>query len=434
MPRSARDESVIVIGAGIAGLAAARELDSAGYNVTVLEASQRIGGRIYTNRDLGLPVELGASRVQGIRNNPMIPLIEEAGGEYIHVDWDNLTGVEDDGTPMDEEALATVRDRVLGIFRRAFFRNIGMTQDFPIEDIIQREFQRRQFTPQERRVLLFGIVSAEMVNGSPFTETSWKYALENESFPGGDHFLINGYDAVTNRLGEGLDIRTGVMVEGIGYRGGSVRVSTNVGTLRADRAVITVSLGVLQSRKIHFSPDLPKAKEEVIDRIGMGLVNKIAMRFPKIFWPSDVHALAHGSDIRGEYPAFVNVAKYTGEAVLTAFLPGHYENGLEDLSDEDAIGGAVEVLRRMYGSSVPDPVRAVRTRWGSDPFTHGAYTVNKVGATGRDREVLGESVANRLFFAGEATSRKRFGSVSGAYLTGLKAAQDIMAIPGPVMT
>lgn len=434
IPRSARDESVIVVGAGIAGLAAARELDTAGYRVTVLEASSRIGGRIYTNRDLGLPVELGASRVQGIKNNPLIPLLEQEGVEYIHVDWDNLTGIETDGTPMDDEALATVRDRVLNIFRRAFFRNIGNTRDFPIEDIIQREFQRRQFTPQERRVLEFGIVSAEMVNGSPFTEASWKYALEYESFPGGDHFIVNGYDAVPNRLGAGLEIQTGVTVSRIDYRGRSARVTTDSGTLRADRVIVTVSLGVLKSRQIEFSPGLPQSKEESIDRIGMGLVNKIALRFPRAFWPSHVHALAHGSDIRGEYPAFVNLAKYTGEPVLTAFLPGSYKNGLEGLTDEDAIGGAVEVLRRMYGSSVPDPISAVRTRWGQNPFTRGSYTFNKVGATGRDREVLGESVADRLFFAGEATNRKKFGSVSGAYLTGLKAARDIMTIPAPAIT
>ena len=102
--------------------------------------------------------------------------------------------------------------------------------------------------------------------------------------------------------------------------------------------------------------------------------------------------------------------------------------------DQDAIGGAVEVLRRMYGSSVPDPISAVRTRWGQNPFTRGSYTFNKVGATGRDREVLGEPVAGRLFFAGEATSRKKFGSVSGAYLTGLKAARDIMTVPAPEIT
>lgn len=425
---------MIVVGAGMAGLAAARELEAVGYRVTVLEGSRRIGGRIYTSRDLGLPVELGASRIHGIKNNPLVPLLKETGVGYLEVDWDSLTGFETDGTPMDDEELSMVRNRILGMFRRAFFRNIGNTEDFPIEDIIQREFQRRKFTPQERRVFYFGITSAEMVNASPFTEASWKYALDYEAYPGGDHFVVNGYDSVPDKLATGLDIKTGVAVTGVEYGSGRVKVHTEEGTLRADRVIVTVSLGVLKAAQIDFSPSLPWAKEAAIDRIGMGLINKIALRFPEIFWPAKVHALAHGTDVRGQYPVFVNVARYTGEPVLTAYLPGTYEDGLEGMPDKEAIGGAVDVLRRMYGSSVPDPVNAVRTRWGGYPFTRGAFTFNKVGATGRDRETLAEPVADRLFFAGEATSRKRFGTVSGAYLSGIRAAQEVMTIPAPLMT
>lgn len=433
VPRSSRGESVIVVGAGMAGLAAARELEASGYRVTVLEGSRRVGGRIFTNRDLGLPVELGASRIHGTKNNPLIPLLKETGVRYVHVDWDSLAGFETDGTPMDDEELSLVRGRIMGMFRRALFRNIGSREDFPIEDIVEREFRRREFTPQERRVFTFGITSAEMVNASPFSEASWKYALDYDVYSGGDYFVVNGYDSVPNKLATDLDIKTGVTVTSIEYDGGPVKVHTEDGTLSADRVIVTVSLGVLKARQIDFSPQLPWAKEGAIDRIGMGLINKIAMRFPKIFWPANVHALAHGTDVRGQYPAFVNLARYTGEPVLTAYVPGSYEDGLEEMTDKEAIGGAVDVLRRMCGSSVPDPVNAVRTRWGGHPFTRGAFTFNKVGATGRDRETLAEPVADRLFFAGEATSRKRFGTVSGAYLSGLRAAQEIMSISVPRM-
>ena len=433
IPRTSRNESVIVVGAGIAGLTAARELEAWGRRVIVLEGSRRIGGRIYTSRDLGLPVELGASRIHGIKNNPLVPLLEETGAGYVHVDWDRLSGIETDGTPMDARELSTVRDRITGIFLRSIFRNIATSEDFPIEEIIQRELSRREYTPQQRRVLMFGVTSAEMANASPFTEASWKYALDYDVYRGGDHFIINGFDGVTDRLAEGLDIKTGVTVNAIEYGGGSVRVETDDGTLRADRVVVTVSVGVLKARQIAFSPQLPQPKEDAIDRIGMGLINKIAMRFPQTFWPTDVHALAHGTDIRGEYPAFVNLSLYTGEPVLTAYVPGDFQDGLEDLSDQDAIGGAVDVLRRMYGSKVPDPLNAVRTRWGKHPFTRGAFTFNKVGAKGRDRETLAEPVDGRVFFAGEATSRRRFGSVSGAYLSGIRAAQEIMALPEPII-
>ncbi len=433
IPRISRNETAIVVGAGMAGLAAARELEASGYRVTVLEGSRRVGGRIYTSRDLGLPVELGASRIHGIKNNPLVPLLDDTGAGYIHVDWDHLSGFETDGTPMDTQELSSVRDRITGIFLRSMFRNFVTSADFPIEDIIQRELRRRKFTPQERRVLMFGVTSAEMANASPFTEASWKYALDYDEYKGGDHFITNGFDGVTDMLAAGLDIKTGVTVKGIEYGGGSVRVETDDGTLSADRVVLTVSVGVLKARQIAFSPRLPQAKEDAIERIGMGLINKIALRFPQTFWPTDVHALAHGTDVRGEYPAFVNVSLYTGEPVLTAYVPGNYQGGLEDLSDKDAIAGAVDVLRRMYGSRVPDPVNAVRTRWGDYPFTRGAFTFNKVGATVRDRDTLAEPVHGRVFFAGEATSRRRFGSVSGAYLSGIRAAREITALPEPIV-
>ena len=433
LPLTGRDESVIVVGAGIAGLAAARNLQATGYTVTVLEASRRVGGRIYTNRDLGVPVELGASRIHGIKNNPIVPLLDQAGLGYLEVDWNSLSGIETDGTPMDNAELANVRDRLLGIFRRAFIRNLTVSEDFPIEHIIQREFRRREFSDRERRVLYFGIVSAEMMNASPFVEASWKYALAYEAFPGGDHFIVNGFDAVPELLATNLDVKMQVEVTRIDYGSSPVRVTTNSGTLSADRVVVTVPLGVLKAGLIEFSPALPLDKQRAIERIGMGLINKIALEFPKTFWPEHVHALAYGSDVRGEYPAFVNVARYTGASLLMAYVPSTYLNALEGMSDEDAIGGAVEVLRRMYGSSVPDPVNAVRTRWGAHPFTRGAFSFNKVGATTKDRDVLGKPVDERLFFAGEATSRKRFGSVSGAYLSGIRAAQDIMLIPATIL-
>lgn len=433
-PLTSRDESVVVIGAGIAGISAARQLEAAGYRVTVLEASRRIGGRIYTNRDLGVPIELGASRVHGTRNNPLIPMFQLTGTGYIQVDWNNLAGAESDGTPLDTVELSKVRDRIMGVFRRAFFRNLLGGGDFPIEQIVQRELNRRELTRTERRIFYFGITSAEMTNASSFAETSWKYVLDYQAFAGGDYFITNGYDAVTNMLATNLDIQTGVKVTKIDYAGTRVKVDTDSGIIQADRVVITVPLGVLKANDIAFTPELSADKQDAIVRMGMGLINKVAIRFPKVFWPAHVHALAHGTDNRGEFQAFVNIAHYTGDPILVAFVPGWFQNGIEELSDADATASAVEVLRRMYGSSVPDPEGSIRTRWGAHPFTRGSYSFNKIGATTEDRRVLAAPVADRLFFAGEATSINKFGSVSGAYLTGIRAADEIVKLKPPIFT
>lgn len=415
----------------MAGLAAAHELQDHGYDVTVVEARGRAGGRIYSNRELGIPVELGASRLHGTRDNPILPFIDRAGVDYIPVDWDSLTGFEQDGTPFDDTDLSKTRDRVLGIFRRAWIRNLGMDEDVSINTILEREMGRREMTTTERRMLTFGFVSAELVNASPFTDASWKYANDYDAYPGGDQFIVGGYDRVPQLLAKGLDIKLGVVVDEIDYSQRPVRVLTRSGTLSADRVVLTVPLGVLQANAIRFTPELPVRKQDVIDRMGMGLINKIAIRFPNAFWPTNVHAVVHGTDVWGEYPVFINVAKYTGEPILVAFIGARYENALEDMTTQDAVHGAVEVLRAMYGSSVPEPVGSARTRWGANPFAHGAYSYNRVGATTSDRDTLALPVADRVFFAGEATSRTRYGSVGGAYLSGIRAARDIMTLPAP---
>jgi predicted NAD/FAD-dependent oxidoreductase len=377
-------------------------------------------------------VDLGASRLHGTRRNPIAPLIDRAGLQYVPVDWSSLTGYEADGTPFDETELSRTQDRVLGLMRRAWIRNLGLDEDVSVNTILERELTRRELTTTDRRILTFGFVSAEILNASPFDKASWKYANDFDAYPGGDQMVVGGYDNVPKMLARDLEVRTGVVVKRIDSRGRPVRVTTNKGELKADRVIVTVSLGVLKEGAIAFTPDLPADKQSAIDRMGMGVFNNVALRFPKAFWPTNVHAVVHGTDIWGDYPVFVNIAKYTGEPILVAAVPARYENALEDMSDAQAIGGAVEVLRKMYGSRVPDPEDAVRTRWGQNPFVYGGYSYNRLGATSDDRDTLGWPVQDCLFFAGEATSRRQYGTVEGAYHSGLRVADEIAAIPLPM--
>jgi monoamine oxidase len=421
------EESVVVIGAGLAGLAAARQLREAGYRVSVLEARDRVGGRIYTNRELGVPVELGAQRLQGNKGNPILPFLDAQGLQCVEVDWNSLTGFQEDGTPFDDTQLAKTHDRIIGLLRVAWIRNLGLTHDVSINTIIEREMGRRELDAANRRMINFGLVSAEMVNASPFTEASWKLANDYVGYPGGDYFIVGGFDKVPQLLADGLEVHFGHVVKRIDYRGPRIRVETSEGTLDADRVVVTVPLGVLKANRIAFDPELPAEKLAAIDRVGMGLFNGVALRFDKAFWPEHVHAIAHGTDVWGNYPVFTNIAKYTGDPILLAYVPARFENALEGMSDQQTVAGALEVLRKMYGSRVPDPTRTTRTRWGANPFSHGVYSYNRLGQLPEDRDTLGATVAGRVFFAGEATSRERYGCVSGAYLTGLDAAGRVIA-------
>jgi monoamine oxidase len=422
---TSRIGTVVVVGAGIAGLTAARDLQRAGYGVVVLEGQDRLGGRIHTDHSLGVPIELGADRTQGIKKNPIFPLIDESGIKYVPFEWDNLSGVSSIGEPLDVEKLSTSKPDLMKMLTRAFIRNLGRAGDATVAEIVEKEKRLRRLTLEEMEILNFSLGTGEIMNGASFERTSWKFIREFEGYNGDDQFVVNGYDAVPKLLAQDLDIRKNQNVQAIDYTGPGVRVTTQKTTFEADFAVVTVSLGVLKAGAIKFLPDLPWRKNRAIGRMGMGQLNKIALRYPKQFWPMDNHGLAHGSDDQSHFPAFINIARYTNEPVLLTMAPEGFRNAMAGLSEEATVREVHAVLQGMYGADIPEPTRAIRSNWDSDPFTLGSFSFNEIGAKGQDRNDLAAPVEGRLFFAGEATHRKKFGSVSGAYVTGQRVAREV---------
>lgn len=416
---------VIVIGAGVSGLTAARDLQLAGYDVVVLEGHNRVGGRIHTDRSLGTPVEMGADRIRGTKKNPIIPLIDESGVEYIPFEWNNLSGVASDGTPLDPVKLSTAKPDMLKMLTRAFIRNMGRAGDATVAEIVEKERALHELTPEENEILNFSLGSGEVINGSSFTDTSWKYIRDFEEYDGGDQYVLNGLDAFPKLLANDLDIRKGQTVQAVEYGETGVRVTTQKNEFVADFVVVTVSLGVLQSGSITFSPPLPEKTAQAIEHLGMGQLNKIAIRYPKQFWPTDSHALVHGSDVQGKFVAFINIARYSGQPVLVTMIPASYKAAMTGVETEAVIREAHAVLQGMYGANIPAPIKSVRSDWGTDPFTRGCFSYNRIGARTLDRDDLAESVSGRVFFAGEATHKKKYGSVSGAYISGERAAREV---------
>lgn len=426
---------VVVVGAGIAGISAASALQRAGYGVVVLEGSDRVGGRICTDRSLGAPIELGAARIRGMKKNPITPYAEIANIEYRDFEWSNLSGASSDGTEINPDLLSKARSNLFRMVARAVIRNLGRKQDATVAEIIQHERELKSLTPEEDQILNFSLASAEIANGSPFSQTSWKNLRDYEAYKGPEQMVINGFDALPELLSEFLDVRFKKTVKTIDYSGDEIRIETNDATFTADYVVVTVSLGVLQANGIEFVPELPQNKHRAISRMGMGNLNKIGLRFPEIFWPIDSHALVHGSDQIGEYSSFINIARYTREPVLLAMIPESYRDALEGVPDETVAREAYAVLQGMYGSRIPAPTQVVRSEWKADPLFRGAVSYNKIGALDGDRDDLAQSVDRKLFFAGEATHRNKYGSVGGAYVTGQRAMREILqATTLPKMT
>lgn len=424
-------EHIVVIGAGIAGLAAASALQAAGLRAIVLEARPRLGGRIWTDRSLGAPLDLGASRIHGRAGNPLTELAQAAGAPLLESDPSAAYLVDEDGRPLDKADLAEVEavyERLLADVI-AFGRRAGplSTWQTALRAVLPRYDALPATTQRGLRFLLAGRVG--MWFAADFGELSLANAAYDEAFPGPEAVLPGGYGDIAAYLATGVDIRLGYQVRQVAVREGRVTLATNRGDFRADRAVVTVPLGVLQREAIGFDPPLPDEKLEAIGWLGMGTLNKIALRFREPFWPVAAHALGYLNGRTDETLEFWN-ATYTGASILVAYAGGSFARTIENMPEGEAVAVAMSHLRAMFGSAAPDPIAVARTRWASDAYAGGSYSYLSPGSGPEHRTSLARPVGRQLFFAGEATSAAYSGTVHGALLSGREAARQILRPAG----
>lgn len=395
-----------------------------GHEVLVLEGRDRTGGRIHTSRQWSdLPLDLGATWIHGARGNPLTSLAKEAGAELLTTRYRDSVGYNSDGSPWsanDEERLGELRDRI--------YKLIEVAQDGEA-DLTLREALRQLTGPDasaDTRRLVDFILSSEMeteYSGS-IDELSAFWFDDSGEYPGPDRLFVEGFRVIIDHLSAGLNILTGKVVTAIDWSGPEVRVVTDAGDYSAPGVVVTVPLGVLKSGRPVFTPALPPEKEKAIASLGMGLLNKCYLRFPDAFWPEDIDWLEYIPPVRGEWSEWVSFTKATGKPVLLGFLAADAAIAAEKLPDGELVGGAMRVLKTIFGNGIPDPVDYQITRWASDPLARGSYSFNAVNSTPAMRRALAEPLEGRLFFAGEATERKFFGTAHGAYLSGLRAAAE----------
>jgi monoamine oxidase len=187
---------------------------------------------------------------------------------------------------------------------------------------------------------------------------------------------------------------------------------------------------VLKTGRVQFLPALPAAKRTAISKLGMGVLNKCVLRFNRAFWPGQYDWLGFipGANAKGQWAEWISLLRPLGQPVLVGFNAADFGRQIEAWTDRQIVASAMLTLRQIYGSQIPDPVAYQITRWVSDPFSAGAYSYVPVGATSRTRDALAASVGGQLFFAGEATHRQYPATVHGAYLSGLRAAQEVIAL------
>ena len=417
---------VIVIGAGIAGLAAAAKLQANGYRVQIIEGRDRIGGRIWTSRTWNdMPVDLGASWIHGVTQNPLTDLADTARIERTPTDYENSLVYTMEGDELDDAAVEQLEEQLVTLLD-AVAELVEDTDDMSLAAAMQQVLVEQAESIDQPR-LNFSINSTiEHEYAADVEELSAQYWDNDGEVVGGDVIFLDGYDQILDQLTADLTIHTGQPVNAINYTAESITITTNTTTFEAEHVIITVPLGVLKQGRIQFTPPLDATKTDAITLLGSGLLNKTWLRFPTAFWPKEPEIINYIDEQKGRWAEFLNIYHYTDKPILLGFNAGSYARMLESRSDAEIIADGMQVLRTIYGQEIPDPEAWQITRWGADPYAFGSYSFLGVGATDALRDDLAQPIAGRLFFAGEATERTYPSTVHGAYLSGLRAADEVM--------
>lgn len=444
--------SVVIIGAGAAGLAAARHLASRGIRIQVLEARDRVGGRIVTERAPGFvdPMELGAEFIHGAAPETY-ELLESAGLRSVDIDGRRyelrgrrLHRADDFWQQLHEVT------RLLP----AALRSVG--SDHAFSAFLDRKPGGRRAAHARHTLRRF----AEGFLGADPARLSAE-SMSGDDDPTGDPEaqrmgrVVDGYDRLADAMASSVAdaIRLSTVVTRITWRRGLVEIESRSAAGRrrpivmASHALLTVPLGVLKSGAgaaghIDVTPPLTM-KAEALAGMEMGTVVRVVLRFKSRFWTADsVARRAGGTSL--DALSFVQANDETfpvwwthypsRSPVIVGWRGGPGARDLDRLADEEIVDEAMESLGRIFGVSRRRLGALLEGawlhRWDTDPFSRGAYSYQLVGGA-RAPEVLARPVRGTLFFAGEATAPDgRIGTVDGAIASGLRAAKQIFRAIG----
>ena len=422
-------ERVIVVGAGAAGLTAARLLQQHGRSVVVVEGRGRVGGRTSTVDVDGALVDEGAAWIDGHKNNPVMALSEQAGLTTTRADYVD---------PIRIAAYDAHNRRWLGRFEslrhivaveRSAQRltDAGSSGAAHLAERIDGLLAGESDAARIRRFLLRSSVESNWADradllGAQAAEIGIAYA-------GQEAVIIGGYGRLVDALAEGLDIRLDHPVESILHTSEGVEVRAGEASFAGSHVIVTVPLGVLKAGAIAFDPPLPSGKLAAIDAIGMGRLEKVVLRFEDPFWrtdperPRNLFHVAEGTAC----PMFFDLSAGAGRLMLAALVTG--DHGTRLIGDPAAMAAeALDALEAMFPGQVPEPTAVHTTSWQLDPFSYGSYSTIRPETTEQHFADLVEPVGERVLFAGEATNVERPGYVDGAIATGIREASRILGL------
>lgn len=439
----------IIVGAGVAGLSAARLLAAAGQRVAVLEARNRLGGRTWTDRTADRATDLGASWIHGITDSSVYAAAQAFGMRMVEF---TVGSFQPDGRPIGyfdpagqplgtaaAAAFAADIHEVDAVLARTIADSApGSTYGDAVEQALAslswpaaraeraREFLRHRGEEQ------YGV----------WIDDLDAHGLDDDAVEGDEVVFPDGYDRLAAHLAVGLDVRLEHRVTAVRWSrtagdatesSGRVRVTTDRGEWCAERAIVTVPVGVLKSGDITFEPALPGPVAGALSRLQMNAFEKIVLRFPERFWTEDVYAIRRQGEAARWWHSWYDLTRLHGEPTLLTFAAGPCAEAIRDWEDAQVVASVMAALREIYGAGVPDPALAQVTHWQLDPFARGSYAYMMPGSATRDHDLLATPLGDgALQLAGEATWTEDPATVTAALSSGHRAAERILGRGIPI--
>ncbi|KAG9450835.1 hypothetical protein H6P81_010800 [Aristolochia fimbriata] len=443
---------VIVIGAGMAGISAAWRLSEGGLkNLLILEASDKIGGRIRKHDFSGTTIEVGANWIEGVGGhllNPLLPIVEKLNLRTRRSDYSHISS----NTYRQEGGLypCEVVKKVLENAEASseFGATLSATLSSAGEDDIsvlasQRLFKHFPSSPLE---MLMDWYMNDYEDAEPPKITSLKNTVPIPTFTdfGPDHDLVvddRGYESIVHYLAKeflkkdhyidkGPEIKLNKVVKEVNQLSDGLTVKTEDGSsYKARYVVVSASLGVLQSNLIRFKPELPYEKTFAISKFDMALFSKIFLKFPSKFWPSgpgtEFFLYAHTK--RGYYPLWKHLEEEApGSNILLVVVTDEEARRIELQPESATTSEIMGVLRSMFGKNIPEPTDILLPNWWSNRFFRGSFFNWPTGVSRHYFHKL-KAPFGRVYFSGEHTSELYNGFVHGAYFAGIDSANMILS-------
>ncbi len=399
---------VIVVGAGAAGLSAAKALQVKGFDVVVLEADAHVGGRCITDTStFATPFDRGGSWLHCGPINPLVPVAEQMGEDLdkarwvcnrVHTGGASLTGAE------------------VGDYRQYHER-------------MWEEIRKAGKLTTDASV-------ASALPSSPWKDTAKHWVAQMQggdaefvsvadvsqfSDADGDWLVTGGLGAFVKRLHADVTVHLNCPVTKVDYSSAGVSAVTPQGTISAKCIVLTVSTGVLAAETIEFSPALPEAKTSAIHQLPMGLLNKVGLEFDPDWTGARQGEMA---DYTSGGDGFCTLLfGFYNTPLAVGFLAGRFADRMEN--EGAGTEFCLQALRDIFGNDVVKHVRKTsETGWRANPYTLGSYSYASPSGAGA-RAKLAEPIDGKVYFAGEATIPTAYATVHGAYQSGLNVAGHI---------